>query len=259
VLGDDYASSELNKAVRACEICPSGLVTDPSRPTTSKLRVLARGQQVTRVDTESTAAISAAVADRLVEWAERSMADSDAVLLSDYGKGVVGSVAGFIIEAARRAGRPVIVDPKGRCPARYRGATVLKPNLSELSDLSGLAVGTEAELIEAGNRVADQLDGTSVLVTRSGDGMMLFRAGMPGMALPAAPTRRIYDVTGAGDTAAAALSLCLAAGHAIKTAARVANAAAGLSVCKVGTAVVTPDELLETLLEATPDFVPFAV
>ncbi len=258
VLGDDYASSELNKAVRACEICPSGLVTDPSRPTTSKLRVLARGQQVTRVDTELTAAIPAAIADQLIKWAERSIADCDALLLSDYGKGVVGSVAGSVIEAARKAGRPVIVDPKGKCLSRYRGATILKPNLSELSDLSKLPVGTESELVEAGNWVAEQLDGTAVLVTRGGEGMMLFRAGTPVMALPAAPTRRIYDVTGAGDTAAAALSLCLAAGHAIKTAARVANAAAGLSVCKVGTAVVTPDELLGTLLEATPDFVPFA-
>ena len=259
VTGDDYAAGELTKATRTAGVDPAGFVTDPSRPTTAKLRVLARGQQVTRVDTESTVELPSGPASQLARWAEHAVADSDAILLSDYGKGVVrGTLASRVIEAARKAGRPVVVDPKGTDVGRYRGATVVKPNLGELSDLAGRPVRTPAELLEAGHRVAEELMGTVVLVTRGGDGMALFRAGMPPLALPAAPARRVYDVTGAGDTAAAALTLALAAGLTVEAAARVANAAAGLAVCKVGTAVVRPDELLAALLEAAPDFVPFA-
>jgi D-beta-D-heptose 7-phosphate kinase/D-beta-D-heptose 1-phosphate adenosyltransferase len=192
--------------------------------------------------------------------AEHTVAESDAILISDYGKGVIdGILSESIISAARKAGRPVVVDRKGTNGGRYRGATIVKPNLGELSDLSGSLVRTTKELMEAGHRLAQDLLGTSVLVTRGGEGMAIFRSGMPALALTAAPARRVYDVTGAGDTTAAALALGLAAGFTIELAARVANAAAGLAVCKVGTAVVTPEELLAALLEAAPDFEPFSI
>jgi rfaE bifunctional protein kinase chain/domain len=259
VTGEDYAASELTKATRAAGVDPSGFVKDASRPTTAKLRVLARGQQVTRVDTESKTSLPTGPGNQLGRWAEHMVAECDAVLLSDYGKGVIdGILADRVISAARKAGRPVVVDPKGTEVGRYRGATLVKPNLGELSDLSGCLVRSTREILEAGHRVAQELFGTAVLVTRGGEGMALFRSGVPAIALPAAPARRVYDVTGAGDTAAAALALGLAAGFTIELAARVANAAAGLAVCKVGTAVVTPDELLAALLEAAPDFVPFS-
>jgi D-glycero-beta-D-manno-heptose-7-phosphate kinase len=253
--GDDPPAAALDRAVRGTGVDPAGLVADATRPTTTKLRVLARGQQVIRVDTESRAPLSATAAEQLAAWAERFAATSEAVLLSDYGKGVVeGPLAARVIGAARRAGRPVIVDPKGRDATRYRGATVVKPNLSELADLVGTAVRTTGELIAAANQLAETLPGTAVLVTRGAEGMALFRAGAPALELAAAPARRVYDVTGAGDTAAAALALALAAGMPVETAARVANAAGGLAVCKVGTAVVSPPELLDALLEASPDW-----
>jgi rfaE bifunctional protein kinase chain/domain len=259
VTGDDYAAGELTRATRAANVDPAGFVTDPSRPTTAKLRVLARGQQVTRVDTESTLHLPTGPGGQLARWAEHAVLESDAVLLSDYGKGVVcGTLASRVTEAARKAGRPVVVDPKGTDVGRYRGATIVKPNLGELGDLTGCPVRTPSELLEAGHRIAQDLLGTAILVTRGGEGMALFRAGLPALALPAAPARRVYDVTGAGDTAAAALTLALAAGLTVEAAARVANAAAGLAVCKVGTAVVTPDELLAALLEVVPEFVPFS-
>jgi rfaE bifunctional protein kinase chain/domain len=255
--GDDPAAGELARAVRTTGVDPAGLVSDASRSTTTKLRVLARGQQVIRVDTETLAPLALEPAQKLAAWAERFAAESDAVLLSDYGKGVVSAeLAEGVIGAARRAGRPVVVDPKGRNPRRYRGATVVKPNLSELADLTERPVGTIPDLVETGTRLADELPGTVVLVTRGSDGMALFRSGEPARLLPAAPARRVYDVTGAGDTAAATLALALGAGLSVETAARLANAAAGLAVCKVGTAVVTPDEVLEALLEAAPDFQP---
>jgi D-beta-D-heptose 7-phosphate kinase/D-beta-D-heptose 1-phosphate adenosyltransferase len=184
-------------------------------------------------------------------------AEVDAVLVSDYGKGVVaGDLAARVIGAARRAGRPVVVDPKGTDANRYRGATVVKPNLSELADLTSRTMHTSADTLDAGQRLAEELSGTTILVTRGSEGMALFRARVSAQVLPAGPARRVYDVTGAGDTAAATLALALAAGLSVETAARVANAAAGLAVCKVGTAVVTPAEVLAALLEAAPEFEP---
>jgi D-beta-D-heptose 7-phosphate kinase/D-beta-D-heptose 1-phosphate adenosyltransferase len=256
--GDDRAAGELARAVRAGGVDPAGLVADPARPTTAKLRVLARGQQVIRLDTESLAPLGGEAAEQLAAWAERSAGDADAVLLSDYGKGVVGEgLARRVIAAAARAGRPVVVDPKGRCAARYRGAAVVKPNLSELADLTGMPVDALPEVLAAGVRLADGLPGTAVLVTRGPEGMALFRAGAEPALLPAAPRRRVFDVTGAGDTAAAALALALAAGLAPGPAARLANAAGGVSVGKVGTAVVSPGELAEALLEDAPPFAPW--
>jgi rfaE bifunctional protein kinase chain/domain len=137
VTGDDYAAMELTKATRAAGVDHAGFVTDPSRPTTVKLRVLARGHQVTRVDTESIVALSSGLTGQLIKWVEHSVAESAAVLLSDYGKGVICcTLAGRVIEASRKMGRPVVVDPKGTDVGRYRGATVVKPNLNELCDLS---------------------------------------------------------------------------------------------------------------------------
>jgi D-beta-D-heptose 7-phosphate kinase/D-beta-D-heptose 1-phosphate adenosyltransferase len=255
--GGDRAAEELVRAVRASGVDPAGLVPDPARPTTSKFRVLARGQQVIRVDTESAAPLSGGPAEGLAAWAERAAASADAVLLSDYGKGVVGEeLAARVIAAAARAGRPVVVDPKGRRAARYRGASVVKPNVSELAELTGLPARAFPELLAAGVRLSDELPGTAVLVTRGPEGMALFRAGAAPALLPAAPPRRVFDVTGAGDAAAAALALALAAGLALELAARLANAAGGVSVSKVGTAVVAPDELAGALAEDSPPFGP---
>jgi D-beta-D-heptose 7-phosphate kinase/D-beta-D-heptose 1-phosphate adenosyltransferase len=255
--GNDPAADELARLCRSTGIDPSGLVPDPNRPTTVKLRVLARNQQVIRVDTESTVLLPAGPADLLAAWAERAVAGADAVLLSDYGKGVIDGTGPRVIAAARSAGRPVVVDPKGTDPTRYLGARVIKPNLSELADLTRCAVGTAAAVRDAGRRLADALPGTDVLVTRGPDGMALFRAGSAPQFLAAAPARRVYDVTGAGDTVAATLALSLAAAFPVEVAARVANAAAGVVVGKVGTAAVTPAELLAVLSDGVPDFEPF--
>lgn len=248
VTGDDAAAGQLAQALRIAGVEPTGLIANPSRPTTVKLRVLARGQQVVRADTESTAPIEGKPAELLAAWAERVVAEVDAVLLSDYGKGVLANgIVPRVIEAARRAGRPVVVDPKGTDFWRYRGATVLKPNLGELGDLTGRRVRDLAGIVAAGSWLAEQLPGTAVLVTRGPDGMTMFRPDIGHLSIAADPTRQVFDVTGAGDTAAATLALALGAGLSVETAARLANAAAGVAVSKAGTAVVTPDELLAVL------------
>jgi D-beta-D-heptose 7-phosphate kinase/D-beta-D-heptose 1-phosphate adenosyltransferase len=253
--GEDQVANELAKVVREAGIDPSGFVADSARPTTSKMRVLARGQQVIRVDTESLVPLSHGPFEMLAAWAERSVTQCGAVLLSDYGKGVCrNALPQRVIEAAKRVGCPVVVDPKGSDVSRYHGATVVKPNLGELGELTGQTIRTNDELLDAGDRLAEELEGTTVLVTRGAEGMALFRSGETAQFLPAAPARRVYDVTGAGDTAAAALALALAAGLSLETAARVANAAAGVAVSKVGTATVSPAELLDALLEEAPEF-----
>ncbi|VTU02533.1 bifunctional protein domain i : RfaE bifunctional protein OS=Herpetosiphon aurantiacus (strain ATCC 23779 / DSM 785) GN=Haur_1029 PE=4 SV=1: PfkB [Gemmataceae bacterium] len=257
VTGADAAAEHLAWAVRAAGVEPDGLVADPGRPTTVKLRVLARGQQVIRADTESTAPLSGAAAEQLAGWAERIAACADAVLLSDYGKGVLADgLAARVIAAARFAGRPVVVDPKGTDATRYRGATVLKPNLGELGDLVGRRVRGPGDVLDAGRALAEQLPGTAILVTLGAEGMALFRAGAAPLGLPAAHAQRVFDVTGAGDTVAATLALALGAGLSVEAAARLANAAGSVAVSKVGTAVVTPDELRAALADSVPAFAP---
>lgn len=250
VTGIDAAADGLKRVCAARGIDATGLVADADRPTTIKLRVLARGQQVIRADTESVRAIGGGVADQLVVACG---AAAGAVLVSDYGKGAVaGGVVGRVIAAAGR--RLVVVDPAGTDPARYRGAAVIKPNLPELAALTGMPVGTDEQALAAGVRLAEALPGTSVLLTRGAAGMALFAAGRPPRVLPAAHAKRVFDVTGAGDTAAATLTLAVAAGHPLELAARLANAAAGVVVGKVGTATASPAELLAALAAGVPDF-----
>jgi D-beta-D-heptose 7-phosphate kinase/D-beta-D-heptose 1-phosphate adenosyltransferase len=256
VTGDDPAAAELARVARAAGFEPDGLVPDPVRPTTVKLRVLARGRQVIRADTESLAPLPAAVEGLLAAWAERAVTRADAVLLSDYGKGVFANgLAARVIAAARGTGRPVVVDPKGADSSRYRGATVVKPNAGELAELTGAPVRTPAQLLAAGCKLADELPGTRVLVTRGAEGMALFVGGDRPRLLTAAPAQQVADVTGAGDTVAATLALALGAGLGFERAARLANAAGGVAVSKVGTAVVTPSELSAALASA-PAFDP---
>lgn len=208
------------------------IYVDPTRPTTSKLRVLVDGRQMIRVDHESTVPIAAKVADHLATWAEREMPEVDAVLLSDYGKGVLTpELCQRVIAAARVRGCPVVVDPHGTDPSRYRGATVIKPNAAELVAL------TRSRNLPAA------LPGTAILNTRGADGMELHEPHLDSPTVFEATARMVRDVTGAGDTVAATLTLALAAGVPLPDAARLANAAAGLVVGKLGTATVWQSEL----------------
>lgn len=247
VTGNDPAATVLTHALRQSRVDPAGVLTDPGRPTTTKLRILARGQQLVRVDSESVSPLTSDLTARLGDWAERAVERVDAILVSDYGKGAIGSVlAARVITAARQADRPIVIDPKGSCVNRYRGATVIKPNVFELGELVRRRLDTPTEVLEAGAWLADELPGTGVLVTRGPAGMILFRAGVSALVLPAPHSVPVYDVTGAGDTAAAAFTLALAGKLSLEVAAHVANVAAGLAVRKTGTAAVTLSELLAT-------------
>jgi D-beta-D-heptose 7-phosphate kinase/D-beta-D-heptose 1-phosphate adenosyltransferase len=175
------------------------------------------------------------------------LAQADACILSDYGKGVVSErLATEFIALARRAGKPVVVDPKGTTYAKYRGATVVKPNLHEAERAAKTDITCEASLQAAARELLGSLAGSSLLITRGPQGMSLFEPGADPVHISSA-AREIYDVTGAGDTVVSTLALALAAGAPVEQAARLANAAAGVAVGKVGTTAVTLPELLAEL------------
>jgi D-beta-D-heptose 7-phosphate kinase / D-beta-D-heptose 1-phosphate adenosyltransferase len=208
------------------------------RPTITKTRVQSRGQQLIRLDREEPAA--GGVPGAIIETLTAALKEVDAVVLSDYGKGALAQAA-ELIEACRKAGLPVLVDPKGTDFGRYRGASLLTPNQSEFEAVAG-ATGSDAELIERADRMVRDLDLEALVVTRSEKGMLVVQAGGEPVLLTT-QAREVFDVTGAGDTVIATLAGALASGSELQDAAALANLAAGLVVRKIGVASVTPSEL----------------
>lgn len=220
----------------------SGLVVDVSRRTTRKTRVVCQRQQLVRLDSEDLHPLSASVEASLCAAAVAVVADCDIVVLSDYGKGVLtDAVLRAAIDAAKRAGRQVVVDPKRVDFAAYRGADIVTPNRAELARAAGLPTATDAEVEAAAREIAKRFDG-ALLVTRSEQGMSFLETGRPPLHVPTV-AREVFDVSGAGDTVVATLAAALAAGFDIAEAIVLANHAAGLAVAKAGTATVSFDEL----------------
>jgi D-beta-D-heptose 7-phosphate kinase/D-beta-D-heptose 1-phosphate adenosyltransferase len=202
---------------------------------------------VVRIDREHRASLPAPLEDRLLERLEDQVRLADACVLSDYGKGLVSSrLARSYIRLAGQAGKPILVDPKNSDFARYRGATLVKPNLQEAERFLKEEIHDEAAFVRAGHQLADLLPGTAVLITRGPRGMSLFRTGEEPLHV-AADARHVFDVTGAGDTVIGTLAVTLAAGAPLETAVRLANCAAGIVVAKVGTATVTWEEVRQRL------------
>lgn len=247
VVGVDAEAARLRAELAARAMDLDGLIAAETRPTTSKKRIVAHSQHVVRLDAESREPLPASVEDRLLRWAEGHVGNVDACVLSDYAKGVVSSrVAEDFIGMARAVGKPVVVDPKGANYAKYRGATILTPNLLEAETASNHQIGNEADLMEVGHRLLDMLDSSALLITRGAHGMSLFLPGTPAVHTPA-EARHVFDVTGAGDTTVAALALSLAAGATLAEAMYLANKAAGIVVGKLGTGAVTLEELGQAL------------
>lgn len=238
VAGDDEAASTL-ATMLAAENIETVLHRDAALTTTIKLRVIGRQQQLLRIDFE-TLPSSEILRDALTDF-ERMLPKCDAVILSDYGKGGLAHIE-KMIAAARAHHKPILVDPKGDDYTRYNGATVLTPNLSEFREVVG-SWKSEHEFDSKAEALRRELALHALLVTRSEDGMTLFRA--EGKVHQAAEAREVYDVSGAGDTVIAALGVMLASGADLAQAVEVANRAAGLVVGKLGTAVVHFDELFE--------------
>jgi D-glycero-beta-D-manno-heptose-7-phosphate kinase len=243
VIGDDESGAQLKNELAAKGIHSTGLITDPERRTTTKMRVVTtRNQQVSRIDFESDHEVGTAIEEALASQVEMRAPAAQVVLVSDYQKGVVTrrSMA-HMIAFAQQNRIPVIVDPKVPHIDYYGGATLVTPNHIEAESATNSRISTNEDARRASSTLRQRLGVDSVLITRGEHGMWLDHAGDDGY-LPAA-AREVSDVTGAGDTVIATLALAIAAGATMPEAARLANEAAGIVVGKFGAATVSPDEL----------------
>jgi D-beta-D-heptose 7-phosphate kinase/D-beta-D-heptose 1-phosphate adenosyltransferase len=244
LLGRDVAADEIGALVGSWSGITNRLVRSNSRPTTCKTRYIAAHQQIMRVDEEQSQVISAIEEKALFAEIDETIEGVNAVVVSDYGKGVVGrKTLSRIIRHCRATRIPVFVDPKHDDFRHYRGATCITPNLMELSRAAKMPVMTDADVIGASTKVLRAAQAEAILATRSEKGMMLIDAS-GAVHVAAARAREVFDVSGAGDTVIAVLALAHASGQPLPQAMRLANTAAGIVVGKLGTAAVELDELI---------------
>ena len=236
VIGADEPGKMLSSLVAECGI-EDHLQVDPQLATTVKLRIVARRQQLARVDFESTPI--AEVLDAHLGRYEKLLPSYDLVILSDYGKGGLSHIS-RMISLARAAGKRVLVDPKGDDYSRYAGATIITPNRAELIEVVG-KWKSEEDLASRAQRLRAELGLEALLLTRSEEGMTLFAEG-GSFSVPAL-AREVFDVSGAGDTVIAVLGAMMATGVGLREAVEVANRAGGIVVGKLGTATVSAEEL----------------
>jgi D-beta-D-heptose 7-phosphate kinase/D-beta-D-heptose 1-phosphate adenosyltransferase len=250
VTGDDEAGQVLTGLLGDQPRLVACTVVDATRPTSVKTRYVAQGQQVLRADSEQRHAIGADVATRLLQMIDAALPEVGAIVLSDYGKGVLTpDILRQIIAKAATRNISVVVDPYGRDFARYKQADYVSPNRAELAEASGVLADTTEQILEAAQQVMDLSGVASMLVTRSEDGMSLITHD--GIATHfSAEAREVYDVSGAGDTVVAAFAAALAVGGTPTAAAALANTAASIVVTKAGTATVSAAELMAHTHEA---------
>src|SRR5246500_3631693 len=250
LVGEDDAGNKLKAALSQESLIESVLICDSGRPTTRKVRFVSDhfSTHMLRADWEKASPASADIEQKLIDAILPLLPRADIVLLSDYAKGVLTArVIRNVIDAAKKHGKRVIVDPKSANFAIYRGATLLTPNRKEFAEATRSRADSDAAIAEAARDAMILADCEAMLVTQSEHGMTLVpRTGDP-VHVPAHPVK-VRDVSGAGDTVAAALALALAAGADWETAVRIANAAAAVAVSKKGTAIVTAAELRRKIL-----------
>ncbi len=244
LVGDDTAADILGDILRDEEV-NAELLQQMDCTTVSKLRIISRNQQLIRLDYED--GFTGMMAEQLLPGFEALLPDADVVVLSDYGKGTLANISA-LIAVARTAGKPVLVDPKGQDFSRYRGATLITPNLSEFEAAVG-ACDSLQQLVERGLAMMSELGLDALLVTRGEHGMSLLQTGQPPVHLPTL-AQEVYDVTGAGDTVISVIAAVIASGQSAADAMAMANLAAGIVVGKLGTATVSVAEMKRALHQA---------
>jgi len=247
VIGADESGRLLLKELGKSRSGRGGVIIDHDRPTTRKSRVIAHNQQIVRYDMEGRQELKGTLQKRLLRYVESRIRELSCIVVSDYAKGVVSSA--LMAELTRMAALrkiPVIVDPKVEHFGYYKGVTVITPNHLEATQAAGLHGDDDQTINEAGAVIRQRLGCRSVLITRGEKGMSLYEGEGTSWHLPT-QARQVYDVTGAGDTVIGTLALALATGASMREAATLANHAAGIVVGMVGTATVTPKQLLEAV------------
>lgn len=250
-IGTGSAGRDILRLAKRAGIATSAVVKDRLRPTTEKTRLLAGGQQVVRIDREDDSPIPRELETRLIEKIKHAIGGADAVVISDYAKGVLTErVLRTLIVTAKKTDVPVICDPKGRNYKRYKGVFLITPNRKEAFEETGIDPADEGSRKSCAAALK-RITGGAALITLGSDGMYLLPAkGRPSHL--AARARQVYDVTGAGDTVCATLAYTLAAGGSLLEAASIANTAGGLAVEKIGAVPVTRDELKPVLAPHRP-------
>lgn len=250
VVGDDITGKSLVELLRDKNIDPNYLVIDTNRPTIIKTRVIAVSQQLVRFDKEVKGHFSSLIEARMIKNIEEIIPKVDVVIMSDYGKGVIGKlVLKKTIELSKKCKIPVLVDPKVENFKKYKGVTSITPNLKEAIEGMGVSnIKTDEEIYDLGKKILHFLSAESVLITRSEKGMTLIHQNGKITNIPTR-AKEVFDVTGAGDTVISAMALSLSAKADLETAAEIANFAAGMVVAKLGTATTTCQELKEAISE----------
>jgi len=247
VIGDDERGAILKGELERSGIDTAGILVDESRPTTLKTRVVAHHQQVVRIDREKIEHLGAGLLSKMLKIIEEAVKKADAVIIEDYGKGVITpALLEKVVPLAKKHGKIISVDPKEEHFKYYKGISVITPNNHEASKAVGFSIKDEAGLEKAGNILLNKLRCKIALITLGENGMAVFQRSKPMKRIPTA-AQEVFDVSGAGDTVIASYTLALASGADPILAAHIANFAAGIVVGKVGIAVVTPQELLDRI------------
>ena len=247
LVGQDSSGAALKAELDRLGVDPRGLFVDSGRQTTIKTRVIGGNQQIVRIDRENRQPAPEWFFHEAQQYFEALLPGLDAIILSDYGKGVlIPSLLAAVIAGARQAGLPVVVDPKGHDYSRYRGATVITPNRKEAELAAGYPLHRREDLLRAGQELCQACDTEAILLTLGPEGMILFHQDQPPREIPA-QAREVFDVSGAGDTVVAVMALGLARWRQPLLAARLANLAAGIVVGKIGTAPILRSELSAAL------------
>jgi len=244
IVGDDEHGRRILSELEKLSVPPQSVLVDSRRPTTVKTRIIAHSQQVVRTDMESRADLGPPLEDEVTRVVSVNLEGADAVVISDYGKGVLTDrVLKFVTAEAKKAGVPVCVDPKETRLMSYSGVTVITPNQHEAGFAYGRRIVDESSLLEVGWGLSRRLGCDAVLITRGEKGMSLFERDGVHTHFPTV-AREVFDVTGAGDTVVSAFALSLAAGANLKQAASISNHAAGIVIKELGTATTNVAELL---------------
>ncbi len=252
VVGDDSHGKMLFEMLEQKGIDTGLILKDPDRPTILKTRIIAHKQQVVRVDREDTRLLQGELLSEMKARLQEAIPKADALILEDYGKGVIQEgLLGEIVPMARSLGKIVTVDPKRDHFDFYKGVTAITPNRVEAGEAVGIHISDGQGLHEAGARLMERVQCDAVLITMGDQGMCLFQEGAPPLNIPAR-AREVYDVSGAGDTVIAVFTSALVAGASFRQAAILSNVAGGLVVEKLGTAVVMREEIRARMKQFVP-------
>jgi len=247
VIGSDFMGDHLLSLLEELDSPTNGVIRCADRPTTKKTRIVAQSQQVVRFDREKSGPLPDETIDSLLSFLDDHISSFDAVIISDYSKGVIcARLMDHLRDLLGRRQIPMIVDPKPAHAELFHNATIITPNNHEAEKMSGVAITDGDSLLRAASALRERLNCTAVLITRGEAGMALLEKGKTIFTIPTV-AKEIYDVTGAGDTVIASLALGLACGLSFAEAATLANFAAGIVVGKVGTATTTAQELMELI------------